>query len=69
MLWLNFLHFYQPPTVADKILHEVVKSSYQPWVDFLNKYKNLKVTINFTGCLTERLYNAGYKKLLAGFSC
>lgn len=67
MLWINFLHFYQPPTISDEIIDEVVKSSYKPWVDFLNKNKDLKITVNFTACLAERLYNSGYQKLLDDF--
>lgn len=67
-MWYNFLHFYQPPIVADEVVHEVVKSSYQPWADFLLQHPECKVTINFTGCLTERLYNLGYEKLLKQFS-
>jgi len=67
MNWINFLHFYQPPTISDEVIDEVVKSSYKPWVDFLNKYKDTKITINFTSCLTERLYNSGYQKLLDDF--
>ena len=68
MFWLNFLHFYQPPTAADDQIHEVVKSSYQSWADFLIKHKNIKVTANFSGCLIERLFNMGYLKLLKQFS-
>jgi len=66
--WINILHFYQPPTVSDEIINEVVKSSYKPWVDFLNKHRNLKITLNFTACLTERLKRSGYKKLLKDFT-
>ncbi|MFC1622433.1 hypothetical protein ACFL1Y_00345 [Patescibacteria group bacterium] len=68
MKWINFLHFYQPPTATDEMIHEVVKSSYQSWADFLIKHSECKVTINFTACLTERLYNLGYEKLLNQFS-
>ncbi|MCG2686612.1 hypothetical protein L6278_00565, partial [Candidatus Parcubacteria bacterium] len=67
MNWINILHFYQPPTSSKEQIDEVVKSSYQPWVNFLNKYKNVKTTINLTGCLTEKLFNLGYGKLLKNF--
>jgi len=66
--WINFLHFYQPPIVSDDTIREVVKSSYQSWADFLLQHSECKVTINFTGCLTERLYNLGYQDLLNQFS-
>ncbi len=68
MKWINFLHFYQPATVSDETIDEVVKSSYQSWADFLNQHPELKITVNFTGCLTERLHNQGYQKLLDQFS-
>lgn len=66
--WINFLHFYQPSTSSPETIHEVVKSCYQSWVDFLKQHKNAKVTINLTGCLTEQLYNLGYKQLLKDLS-
>jgi len=66
--WINILHFYQPPNISQETVDEVVKSSYQSWADFLSKHKNVKVTINLTGCLTERLSNSGHEKLLKQFS-
>ena len=68
MNWINILHFYQPPTSSKEQIDEVVKSSYQPWVDFLNKYKKVKITVNFTGCLTQKLFSLNYKKLLKDFA-
>lgn len=62
--WINFLHFYQPPITSDEIIAEMVRDCYQPWIKFLNSYKNIKVTINLTACLTERLFNSGQQKLL-----
>ncbi|NMC51853.1 hypothetical protein GYA54_03960 [Candidatus Kuenenbacteria bacterium] len=68
MLWVNFLHFYQPPTASDEQIKDIAKSSYEPWADFLWQHKKVKVTINFTACLTERLFLLGYDKLLKKFS-
>ncbi|HRY63261.1 MAG TPA: hypothetical protein P5267_01480, partial [Patescibacteria group bacterium] len=68
MLWLNFLHFYQPPTASDEQIRSIVKSCYQPWADFLLKNKKVKVTLNLTACLTERLFSLGYEKLLKQFA-
>jgi len=67
MTWINFLHFYQPPTSSKEDIDKVVKESYQPLVDFLNQHKNTKITINVSACLTENLFNLGYKKLLKNF--
>ena len=66
--WINILHFYQPSIVNNEIFDSVVASSYQSWADFLSQYKNVKVTVNFSGCLTERLFNSGYNNLIKQFS-
>ena len=66
--WINFLHFYQPPTAIDDTIKQIAKECYQPLVDFLFKYKNTKITINISGCLAQRLFDLGYKKLLKDFS-
>ncbi|HOZ36452.1 MAG TPA: hypothetical protein PLR18_01310 [bacterium] len=68
MFWLNFLHFYQPPTASDEQVKEITKSCYQPWADFLLKNKKVKITLNITACLTERLFSLGYGKLLKQFA-
>jgi len=69
MLWLNFLHFYQPPTASDEQIRDIIKSCYQSWADFLLTNKKVKVTVNLTACLTERLFQVGYQKLLNQFAC
>jgi predicted glycosyl hydrolase (DUF1957 family) len=68
MTWINFLHFYQPPTSPKENIDKVVKECYQPIVDFLNQHKTTKLTINITACLTEKLFYSGHTKLLNEFS-
>ena len=55
MKWINFLHFYLPPTSSEEIVKKVAKESYS----FLNNTylnnKNAKVTININGILLEQL--------------
>jgi len=68
MKWINFIHFYQPPLAKDEIIYEVVKSSYKPWVSFLDKNKDVKITLNITACLTQRLADLGYGDLLKKIS-
>jgi len=65
MNWVNFIHFYQPPLASDETIHEVVRSSYKPWVSFLDKNKNTKITMNMTACLTNRLVELGYGEILS----
>ena len=66
--WINFLHFYQPPTSSREDIDKIVKDTYQPLVDFLNQHKTTKITINISACLTEQLFNFGYKKILKELS-
>ncbi|MFH1610323.1 MAG: hypothetical protein ABIA91_00345 [Patescibacteria group bacterium] len=68
MIWINFLHFYQPPTNPKEDINRVVEQSYQPLVDFLKQHKDTKVTINISACLTEKLFSLGHTKLLKDFS-
>lgn len=63
--WINFLHFYQPPIISDEIIGEVVKSSYSSWVKFLNQHQKVKVTLNFSACLTERLFNSKHTAIIS----
>ncbi len=65
--WINFLHFYQPPTTKQGVLDEVVKTCYQPWADFFNTHPEIKMTINITACLTDLLAMHGYKSLINDF--
>lgn len=62
--WINFLHFYLPPTSESEIIHEAAKKSYQWLILMAKKNKNFKFTFNISGCLTEMLKNNDYKKLL-----
>jgi len=64
MNWINFLHFYQPAIASSETIDEVVRSCYKPWVRFLEKNSSLKITINFTACLTEKLVNSGHEDLI-----
>ena len=55
MLWLNFLHFYQPANLEQKKLKEAVDCSYKYLLRLFESNSELKMTANFTGGLLERL--------------
>lgn len=55
MLWLNFIHLYQPANSDSYRIEEAVRLSYQRIFDALYKNKNIKFTINISGCLILRL--------------
>ncbi|MDP3900632.1 MAG: polysaccharide deacetylase family protein [bacterium] len=65
MLWINFLHFYQPATLADDKTIEAIEKSYLRIIKILKRHPNIKFTININGCLLERIAELGYHELLS----
>ncbi|HOZ53110.1 MAG TPA: hypothetical protein PK142_00325 [bacterium] len=55
MLWINFLHLYQPANSDAYKIEEASDLSYQRVVEALLKNKDIKFTFNISGCLVERL--------------
>jgi len=55
MLWLNFLHFYQPANVSTDILKKALAKSYWRLLRLIEENPNLRVTLNVSGCLLNRL--------------
>jgi len=56
MIWANFFHIYQPPRWPTKIITNVAKESYRPLLGILKKHKNIKITMNISGSLTQQLF-------------
>jgi len=67
MLWLNFLHLYQPANSNDVNIHEAVKNCYAFILETLNKNEKIKFSLNIQGCLLLRLDELGYKNIINGF--
>jgi len=73
MLWLNFLHFYQPANLEKEKISEAVVKSYEHILKMLEANSSLRVTVNFTGGLLHRLATDlarqdlidGYSRLIA----
>jgi alpha-amylase/alpha-mannosidase (GH57 family) len=59
MLWLNFLHLYQPANIDSSHIKEALDKSYSRLVRLLEENNNLKLTFNISGCLLERLEAMG----------
>lgn len=55
MLWLNFIHLYQPANLEREKLDEAIDKSYERVLRALEAHPNLKITANITGGLLERL--------------
>src|SRR3990170_3484416 len=47
------VHNHQPIGNFDKVISEACDKAYKPFLDILNKYPALKVSIHFSGCLLE----------------
>lgn len=55
MLWLNFLHFYQPANAEFYNIRKALDKSYWRLLRLLEEHPDLKFTANISGCLLERL--------------
>lgn len=64
MLWINFLHLYQPANSDAYKIEEANDLSYKRIITALLKNKNIKFTFNITGCLVERLVELGQVELI-----
>ncbi len=49
------LHAYQPITQDEKILKRIIKNCYIPFLKLLIKKPGVKINLNITGCLLEKL--------------
>jgi len=64
MLWINFLHFYQPVNTDAHIIKEATKMSYARIIRALEANPNVKFTININGSLLLRWEEMGYTDLI-----
>jgi len=64
MLWINFLHFYQPATLDREAIIAAIEKSYQRIVLALQKNSRVRFTVNIQGCLLEKMRELGYQMLL-----
>ena len=64
MIWVNFLHIYQPFTQSKEILERIVNESYRPLFRGFFKIPKVKINLNINGGLTELLAKRGYKDVI-----
>jgi len=62
--WVNFLHFYLPPTTNKEIVDEAVQRSYGWILLMAEKYPTWNFTLNITGCLIELLVKYNHSDIL-----
>ena len=59
MKWFSFLHFYQPANIEGEIIKEAAEKSYFRLLRLFEENSNLRMTINVSGCLLERMSELG----------
>ncbi len=64
MLWLNFLHFYQPANTEFYNIRKALDKSYWRLLRLVEEHPEIKMTFNISGCLLERLEEAKEKAFL-----
>jgi predicted glycosyl hydrolase (DUF1957 family) len=64
MLWLNFLHFYQPANAEFYNIRKALDKSYWRLLRLLEEHPEIKMTFNISGCLLERLVEAKEKAFI-----
>ena len=64
MLWINFLHLYQPVNTDAHLIKEATELSYARIIRALEEHPNIKFTLNITGGLILRWKELGYEDLL-----
>jgi alpha-amylase/alpha-mannosidase (GH57 family) len=67
MLWLNFIHLYQPANADEKTIKEAADKSYRYILSVLEKHPANRWTVNITGCLLLRLEEIGCMDVIARF--
>jgi predicted glycosyl hydrolase (DUF1957 family) len=64
MLWLNFLHLYQPVNTDAHIIREATELSYKRIIRALKESPDIHFTLNINGSLLLRWEDLGYDKLI-----
>lgn len=60
MVWINFLHLYQPGNTEDRFIKDATEKSYKRIISALEKNPHIRFTLNISGCLLLRMEALGY---------
>lgn len=55
MIWINFLHLYQPANIDDYHVEQALVKSYWRLIRLVEENPGLRMTFNVSACLLERL--------------
>lgn len=64
MIWLNFLHLYQPANTEPYNIRTALDKSYWRLLRLVEEHSDLRFTFNISACLLERLEDANEKAFL-----
>ena len=64
MIWINFLHFYQPANAEFYNIRKALDKSYWRLIRLMEEHPEIKMTFNISGCLLERLEEAKEKAFI-----
>ena len=53
--FLMAIHFHQPIGNFNFVFEKVFHNSYQPFIETIKEFPQIKLTLHFTGCLLEWL--------------
>lgn len=67
MLWINFLHLYQPANSEAKNIKEATEASYSRLLRALEEHPEIKFTLNISACLISYWDYLGYSDLIKRF--
>jgi hypothetical protein len=60
VLWINFLHLYQPANADGHVIKEATEKSYLRLIRGLEEHTQIKFTMNINGCLLMRWEEMNY---------
>lgn len=63
MLWINFLHFYQPVNKEVSVIREATEKSFLRVLRGIEEHKDIKFTLNINACLFLRWEEMGYSDI------
>jgi len=66
MLWVNFLHIYQPPTQKEKWIRQITEESYRKLINGMLALPRARLSLNINGVLCEFLDKYGGRDVLDG---
>lgn len=67
MYWVNFLHFYQPPTQKKYWIDRITDESYRRLLKELQAAPEARVTLNINAVLLEFWDKFGYQNVIEGY--